>query len=91
MTRKDLWPPEREQMLRELWAKGLRASEIAKRMGCFSHCQDGGRLAVVGKAHRLGLAGRRSGEAAGWAKGAKYVAPKSTPWKPGDPKPGARA
>ena len=41
-------------ILRELWAQGLSASQIAARLGAVS------RNAVIGKAHRLGLEGRPS-------------------------------
>lgn len=46
------WTDEREQMLRDLWADGFSASQIADRMGGLS------RNGVIGKAHRLGLQGR---------------------------------
>jgi len=46
------WTDERVNTLRTLWAEGLSASQIAKQLG-------GGvtRNAVIGKVHRLGLAG----------------------------------
>lgn len=43
------WTDEKVTLLRELWGKGLSASEIAKKLG------DTTRNAVIGKAHRLGL------------------------------------
>jgi GcrA cell cycle regulator len=47
------WTDERVSVLKNLWAEGLSASQIAKQLG-------GGvtRNAVIGKVHRLGLAGR---------------------------------
>src|SRR5579862_5650310 len=47
------WTDERIEQLKSLWTEGLSASHIAKVMG-------GGisRNAVIGKVHRLGLAGR---------------------------------
>lgn len=47
------WTDERIEQLKSLWTEGLSASHIAKMMG-------GGisRNAVIGKVHRLGLAGR---------------------------------
>jgi GcrA cell cycle regulator len=47
------WTDERVAILKNLWAEGLSASQIAKQLG-------GGvtRNAVIGKVHRLGLAGR---------------------------------
>ena len=53
-----VWTLERVDRLKQLWADGLSASDIARSMGCFSHCDDGGRHAVIGKVHRLGLANR---------------------------------
>jgi GcrA cell cycle regulator len=47
------WDDEHIEMLSALWGQGLTAAEIAERMGGIS------RNAVLGKAHRLGLAGRR--------------------------------
>lgn len=46
------WSEERVQLLRKLWAEGLSASQIAKQLGGVT------RNAVIGKVHRLGLAGR---------------------------------
>lgn len=47
------WTEERVQVLRKLWAEGQSANQIAKHLACgFS------RNAVIGKVHRLGLAGR---------------------------------
>jgi len=49
------WTPELENELRALWASGKPASQIAALMG------DGlTRNSIIGKAHRLGLARRRS-------------------------------
>jgi GcrA cell cycle regulator len=46
------WTDERVEQLRKLWSEGLSASQIATRLG------DVTRNAVIGKVHRLGLAGR---------------------------------
>ena len=46
------WDEARESKLKELWEKGHTASQIAKILG------DTTRNAVIGKAHRLKLAGR---------------------------------
>ena len=46
------WTDERVTLLRKLWADGLSASQIAKFLGGVT------RNAVIGKVHRLGLAGR---------------------------------
>ena len=49
------WTDDRVDRLRDLWGKGLSASQIAAQLG------DGiTRNAVIGKAHRLGLEGRPS-------------------------------
>ncbi len=50
---KTTWSDERVEQLKELWASGKTAAEIAKELG------DGlTRNAIIGKAHRLGLSGR---------------------------------
>lgn len=46
------WTDERVSLLRKLWTEGLSASQIAKQLGGVT------RNAVIGKVHRLGLAGR---------------------------------
>ncbi len=46
------WTDERVESLKKLWAEGLSASQIASRLGEVT------RNAVIGKVHRLGLAGR---------------------------------
>jgi GcrA cell cycle regulator len=47
-----MWTDERVETLKKLWAEGLSASQIASRLGEVT------RNAVIGKVHRLGLAGR---------------------------------
>jgi GcrA cell cycle regulator len=47
-----MWTDERVTTLRKLWTDGLSASQIAKQLGGVT------RNAVIGKVHRLGLAGR---------------------------------
>ncbi len=46
------WTDERVEELKQLWAEGLSASQIANRIGGVT------RNAVIGKVHRLGLSGR---------------------------------
>jgi GcrA cell cycle regulator len=46
------WTEDRVNLLRKLWAEGLSASQIAKQLTGVT------RNAVIGKVHRLGLAGR---------------------------------
>jgi len=48
------WTDERIDQLKDLWEKGLTASQIAEELGGVS------RNAVIGKAHRLGLKSRPS-------------------------------
>ncbi|KTE22010.1 GcrA cell cycle regulator [Sphingopyxis sp. H050] len=48
------WTDERIESLRNMWEKGLTASQIADELGGVS------RNAVIGKAHRLGLKSRPS-------------------------------
>lgn len=47
-----MWTDERVAFLRKRWAEGDSASQIAKKLGGVT------RNAVIGKTHRLGLAGR---------------------------------
>lgn len=49
------WTEDRINILRALWKEGLTASKIAVRLG-----EGVTRNAVIGKAHRLGLASRPS-------------------------------
>ncbi|MFP3944791.1 MAG: GcrA family cell cycle regulator [Alphaproteobacteria bacterium] len=46
------WTDERVEQLKQLWADGLSASQIARQLGGVT------RNAVIGKVHRLGLSGR---------------------------------
>jgi len=46
------WTDERVEQLKSLWSEGLSASQIARALGGVT------RNAVIGKVHRLGLAGR---------------------------------
>jgi GcrA cell cycle regulator len=46
------WTDDRVAVLKNLWQEGLSASQIAKQLGGVT------RNAVIGKVHRLGLAGR---------------------------------
>jgi len=46
------WTDERVEQLKALWTEGLSASQIARVLGAVT------RNAVIGKVHRLGLAGR---------------------------------
>lgn len=52
------WTDERVALLKKLWGDGLSASQIAAQIGGIS------RNAVIGKVHRLGLAGRAKPNAA---------------------------
>src|SRR5581483_11416960 len=47
------WTDERVDLLKKLWADGLSGAQIAQELGGVS------RNGVIGKAHRLGLTGRR--------------------------------
>ena len=48
------WTGERTDLLKKLWSDGLAAAAIAESLGQVT------RNAVIGKAHRLGLAGRQA-------------------------------
>lgn len=71
------WTDERIEQLRNMWEKGLTASQIADELGGVS------RNAVIGKAHRLGLKSRPSP--------VKAVEKVSKPVKAAMPKPAAPA
>lgn len=48
------WSEARVELLKSLWSEGLSASQISRALGGVT------RNAVIGKVHRLGLAGRAS-------------------------------
>ncbi len=52
------WTDERVEKLKEFWAEGMSASQIAKQLGGVT------RNAVIGKVHRLGLSHRGSADGA---------------------------
>ena len=76
------WTDERVQQLKDLWAQGLSASEIADILGDIT------RNAVIGKAHRLGLSGRPSPIKKKPTRGATILAltERMCKWPVGDPK-----
>ncbi|MDG1857938.1 MAG: GcrA family cell cycle regulator [Emcibacteraceae bacterium] len=65
------WTDDRVEKLRELWDKGLSASQIAKELA-----ENVTRNAVIGKAHRMGLPSRPSPVKADPAKRAAAAAKK---------------
>src|SRR3954465_879062 len=67
------WTDERIERLKNMWAKGATASQIADELGGVS------RNAVIGKAHRLGLEQRPSPVKPGEEKEAKKAAPAPAP------------
>ncbi|WP_066573596.1 GcrA family cell cycle regulator [Sphingomonas koreensis] len=69
------WTDERIETLRKMWDSGLTATQIAEELGGVS------RNAVIGKAHRLGLASRPSPVKpnATEAKAAAAPAPEAAP------------
>lgn len=91
------WTPERIDLLTTLWPTHS-ASEIAKRLGGFEGYAENGRLAVSGKADRLGLPAKDRTQAM-ISSHARRASEKrwsgrpnlAEPWKPGDPKPGSAA
>jgi GcrA cell cycle regulator len=60
------WDGERVELLRKLWQDGISASRIAAQLGAGIT-----RNAVIGKVHRLGLAGRAKPAASATAPRAK--------------------
>jgi GcrA cell cycle regulator len=79
------WTDERIDKLRELWSKGMTASQIAEELGGVS------RNAVIGKAHRLDLQSRPSpvkpneGEVVAKPEPRKALPPKPKPVAPPPP------
>ncbi|PKP93457.1 MAG: GcrA cell cycle regulator [Alphaproteobacteria bacterium HGW-Alphaproteobacteria-16] len=77
------WTDERIETLRKMWDSGLTATQIAEELGGVS------RNAVIGKAHRLGLASRpspvKSNAAASAEAKAAPAAPASPPAPPAPP------
>ncbi len=71
------WTDERIETLRKMWDSGLTATQIAEELGGVS------RNAVIGKAHRLGLASRPSPVKAN----ATEAKPAPAPAAPPPPKP----
>jgi GcrA cell cycle regulator len=67
------WTDERIDRLKELWSKGMTASQIADELGGVS------RNAVIGKAHRLGLQSRPSPVKPNEPAAAKPAAPAAEP------------
>lgn len=55
------WTAERVERLKTLWAEGNSARAVARILGGFRNYGDGGRSAVIGKVHRLGLPPRACG------------------------------
>jgi hypothetical protein len=47
------WTKEKDELIKKLWADGLSASQIAAEIGGVS------RNAIIGRVHRLGIAGRQ--------------------------------
>jgi GcrA cell cycle regulator len=70
------WTDERVEKLKELWAEGKSASQIAKEMGGVT------RNAVIGKVHRLGLSNRGTEEPKAEAAPKPAPAAKTTPEQP---------
>ena len=70
------WTDERIETLRKMWDSGLTATQIAEELGGVS------RNAVIGKAHRLGLASRPSPVKANAAEAKPAPAPAAPPVDP---------
>ena len=80
------WSAERVTVLRQLWREGRSAAEIAKSLGGVT------RNAVIGKVHRLGLAGRMTPARPRWpaipraeTRPVRRRAPSKTPPPPAAP------
>ena len=70
------WTPARVETLTSLWKEGLSAAQVAKSLGGVS------RNAVIGKVHRLGLAGRAPG---GGTMTVRARTPRPAPQRPARP------
>src|SRR4051812_9659554 len=68
------WTDERVELLIRLWDEGLSASRIAAELGGSIT-----RNAVIGKVHRLGLAGRAKANAPATPRNRRPVQPSATP------------
>lgn len=78
------WTDERVEKLKELWAEGISASQIAKVLGGVT------RNAVIGKVHRLGLSNRAT-SSSDEAKTAEPAKAKAAPAPKPEPKPEVKA
>jgi len=67
------WTDERIEQLRQMWERGMTASQIAEELGGVS------RNAVIGKAHRLGLQARPSPVKAAAAAAESSAKPAAAP------------
>jgi GcrA cell cycle regulator len=74
------WTDERIDQLKQMWERGMTASQIAEELGGVS------RNAVIGKAHRLGLQARPSP-----VKAAEAAAKPAAAAQPRKPAPAAKA
>jgi GcrA cell cycle regulator len=70
------WTDERVESLKKLWTEGLSASQIAKQLGGVT------RNAVIGKVHRLGLAGRATPSRPAVKRPMRAAAPRPLPSTP---------
>jgi GcrA cell cycle regulator len=75
----EVWTETRVARLTELWANGFSCSHIAADLGCFAHCRDGGRSAVVGKIHRIKLPHPAGKMARSGSHTARTRAPRAAP------------
>jgi GcrA cell cycle regulator len=74
------WTDERVELLRKLWLEGLSASQIANELA-----NGISRNAVIGKVHRLGLAGRAKAPATASARPRVKSARPAMPPRPSTP------
>lgn len=63
------WPADEEEKLRDLWAQGYSAGQIARQLGGRSRC------AVIGKVFRLGLQRRTQATRVVYRKPTKRLSP----------------
>jgi len=70
------WSTERQALLRKFWGQGLSGKDVAKEMGGFEHCDDGGRSSVLGQVRKNRIAAEQENNDAAvkfWSRGKKTV------------------
>ncbi len=81
---KNVWTLDRIYLLAQCFACGDSMDEIARMLGCFTHCEDNGRNAVIGKVKRLRESAKSEAEQNFWSRGSgRVINKRSAPRKKG--------